>query len=191
MKSKADTKVLVKEVKSLRNSQTELKQELGLSFKENFELEKVLQKEKYRTEYAKNSRGKLPHECGILRHRLQECSVNFLTEEEDKFTIDSSLSNALDLLTTFDNRIGLLLAEAQLLAQDEVTSFGNDVNGDDLGTTDNKIRKILTDLFIDKARLGKQVNFVIRCALKTTITSKNFEEETPSRKTVLNMFLER
>ncbi|KAF6158162.1 hypothetical protein GIB67_014956 [Kingdonia uniflora] len=191
MKSKADTKVLVKEVKSLRNSQTELKQELGRSFKENSELERVLQKEKQRTEHAKNARGKLLHECGILRHRLQECSVNFLAGEEDKFTVDSSLSDALDLLTTSDNRIGLLLAEAQLLAQDEETSFGNDINGDDLGTTDNEIRKMLTDLFIDNARLRKQVNSVIRCALKATITSENSEEETPSRKTVLNKFLER
>lgn len=55
---------------------------------------------------------KLLRECQILRNRLQECSVNFLAEEEDKFTVDSSsLSDALDLLTTSDNRIGLLLAE--------------------------------------------------------------------------------
>ncbi|KAF6162701.1 hypothetical protein GIB67_022360 [Kingdonia uniflora] len=190
VKSKADTKVLVKEVKSLRNFQTELKQELGRSFKENSELERVLQKEKHRTEHTKNARGKLLHECGILRHRLQECCVNFLVEEEDKFTVNSSLLDALDLLTTSDNRIGLLLAEAQLLAQDEETSFSNDINGNDLGT-DNEIRKMMTNLFIDNARLWKQVNSVICCALKTTITSANSEEETPSRKTALNKFLER
>lgn len=58
---------------------------------------------------------KLLRECQILRNRLQECSVNFLAEEEDKFTVDStSLSDALDLLTTSDNRIGLLLAEVSL-----------------------------------------------------------------------------
>ncbi|KAF6138636.1 hypothetical protein GIB67_032530 [Kingdonia uniflora] len=147
--------------------------------------------EKHRTEHAKNARGKLLYKCGILRYQLQECSVNFLVEEEDKFTVDSSLSDALHLLTTSDNRIGILLAEAQLLVQDEETIFGNDINGDDLGTTDNEIRKMLTYLFIDNAKLCKQVNFVIRCALKTTITSKNSEEETPSRKTVLNKFLGR
>ncbi|KAF6167705.1 hypothetical protein GIB67_017200 [Kingdonia uniflora] len=112
-------------------------------------------------------------------------------KKEDTFTVDSLLSDALDFLTTSDNRIGLLLAEAQLLTQDEETSFGNDINGDDLGATDNIIRKMLKNLFIDKARLRKQVNSMIRCALKTTITSKNSEEETPSRKTVLNKFLER
>lgn len=55
---------------------------------------------------------KLLHECEILRNRLQECSVNFLVEEEDKLIVDtSSPSDAIDLLTTSDNRIGLLLAE--------------------------------------------------------------------------------
>ena len=38
-KSKADIKVLVKEVKSLRNSQSELKKELSVSVKEKCEAE--------------------------------------------------------------------------------------------------------------------------------------------------------
>ncbi|PIA42352.1 hypothetical protein AQUCO_02000065v1 [Aquilegia coerulea] len=196
LKSKADTKVLVKEVKSLRNSQAELKQELGWSQKEKSELEKVLQREKQRTDHVKNARAKLLHECGILRQRLHECSVNFLAEEEDKFTVDSSsLSDALDLLTTSDNRIGLLLAEAQLLARDDENSVSSasrsyNSNGVDVRTTDDDIRKMLTDIFIDNARLRKQVNSVIRCALKTAVKSEK-DEETPSRKTVLNKFLER
>lgn len=39
LKSKADIKVLVKEVKSLRKAQTELKQDLNQSLKEKAELE--------------------------------------------------------------------------------------------------------------------------------------------------------
>ena len=35
-------------------------------------------------ELASTANAKLLHECGILRDRLQECSVNFLVEEEDK-----------------------------------------------------------------------------------------------------------
>jgi hypothetical protein len=58
-----------------------------------------------------NSNAKLLHECTILQKRLQECSVNFLVEEEDKLNVDTSPSDALDLLATSDNRIGLLLAE--------------------------------------------------------------------------------
>lgn len=54
---------------------------------------------------------KLLHECSILQERLRECSVNFLVEEEDKLNADTSPSDALDLLATSDNRIGLLLAE--------------------------------------------------------------------------------
>lgn len=66
-------------------------------------------------DHVKIARAKLLHECGILRRRLQECSVNFLAEEEDKFIVNSSLSDALDLLTTSDNRVGLLLAEVFII----------------------------------------------------------------------------
>lgn len=52
---------------------------------------------------------------------------------------------------------------------------------------------MLTDIFIDNARLRMQVNTVIRCALNTYVKSDNDddEEETPLRKTVLSRFLER
>ncbi|KAL5697920.1 hypothetical protein ACHQM5_029019 [Ranunculus cassubicifolius] len=192
LKSKSDTKVLVKEVKSLRNSQAELKQELTRSHKEKSELEKALQREKQRIDHEKNSRAKLLHECEILRNRLQECSVNLLAEEEDKLIVDSSsISDALDLLTTSDNRIGLLLAEAQLLAQDDETYVPYNSNGGESKNTDDDIRRMLTDIFIDNAKLRKQVNSVLRFALKTSIKkSEKVEEESP-RKTVLNKFLER
>lgn len=78
----------------------------------NVIFQKSLQKEKKRTENANTANVKLLHECGLLCNRLQECSVNFLIEEEDKLIVDtSSPSDAIDLLTTSDNRIGLLLAE--------------------------------------------------------------------------------
>ncbi|XP_042497996.1 PX domain-containing protein EREL1-like isoform X2 [Macadamia integrifolia] len=203
MKSKADAKVLVKEVKSLRSSQSDLKQELSQLLKEKSELEKTLGREKQGKEHAETANAKLLHECGILRNRLQECSVNFLAEGEDKFTVDSSsLSDALDILATSDNRIGLLVAEAQLLAQDDenpVASANKDHNmkGNDLGTKDDQVRKMLTDIFIDNAKLRKHVNSVIRCALKTAVMPEIDEEEEPSepsepsRNTVLNKFLER
>lgn len=77
-----------------------------------FVFQRILQKEKRRIERTATTNTKLLHECEILRSRLQECSVNFLVEEEDKLILDtSSPSDAIDLLTTSDNRIGLLLAE--------------------------------------------------------------------------------
>lgn len=198
-KSKADVKLLVKEVKSLRSSQLELKQELSRLMKEKLEVERSLQKEKQRMEHANTANEKLLHECGILLDRLQECSVNFLVEEEDKLTVDtSSPSDAIDLLTTSDNRIGLLLAEAQLLAQDvenivAVVDETYRVNGSNKRNADDELRKMLTDVFVDNARLRKQVNSVIRCALNTYVQSEKEEEdeEVPLRKTVLSKFLER
>lgn len=93
----------------------------------------------------------------------------------------------------------LKLDQAQLLAQDDenataATSKIHDKSGDDLRTKDDEVRNMLTDIFIDNARLRRQVNSVIRCALKTAIVPEKDdgeEAEAPSRKTVLNMFLER
>ncbi|KDP37061.1 hypothetical protein JCGZ_06117 [Jatropha curcas] len=196
LKSKADLRLLVKEVKSLRSSQSDMKQELSRLMKEKIEVERVLQKEKQRMQIVTTANAKLLHECEILRNRLQECSVNFLIEEEDKLIVDtSSPSDAIDLLTTSDNRIGLLLAEAQLLAQDIENSVANldenrNMNGSD--RTDDELRKLLTEVFVDNARLRMQVNSVIRCALNSYVKSdkdEEDEEETPLRKTVLSKFL--
>ncbi|KAM4100449.1 hypothetical protein ACJW30_05G069900 [Castanea mollissima] len=202
VKSKADVKLLIKEVKSLRNSQLELKQDLSRVMKEKLEVERILHKERQRMELASTANAKLLHECGILRDRLQECSVNFLVEEEDKLIVDTSLpSDAIDLLTTSDNRIGLLLAEAQLLAQDVENAVAaldetRSVNGNNKRTTDDELRIMLADLFVDNATLRKQVNSVIRCALNTNLKSEkddddDDDEEVPVRKTVLSKFLER
>lgn len=199
LKSKADVKLLVKEVKSLRSSQSELKQELSRLMKEKLEVERVLHKEKKRWEHSNAANAKLLHECEILRCRLEECSVNFLIEEEDKLIVDSSsTSDAIDLLTTSDNRIGLLVAEAQLLAQDvenAVAAATHNSNGGNTSATDDELRKMLTDVFIDNASLRKQVNSVMRCALNSPDKSEKDddedEEEAPSRKTVLSKFLER
>ncbi|GMN49985.1 hypothetical protein TIFTF001_019137 [Ficus carica] len=205
LKSKTDVKVLVKEVKSLRNSQSELKQELSRLMKEKLEVERVLQKEKQRAELADTANTKLLHECGILRSRLQECSVNFLIEEEDKLIVDTSLpSDAIDLLVTSDNRIGLLLAEAQLLAQDiensvtvgDESCYVDMNNGGENRKSDDELRKMVTDILVDNATLRKQVNSVIRCSLKTgakaeTEDDDDNEDDASLRKTVLGKFLER
>ncbi|KAG8656265.1 PX domain-containing protein EREX isoform X2 [Manihot esculenta] len=198
LKSKADVKLLVKEVKTLRSSQSDLKQELSHLMKEKIEIERGLQREKQRVQVVATANVKLLHECEILRSRLEECSVNFLIEEEDKLIVDtSSPSDAIDLLATSDNRIGLLLAEAQLLAQDVENSVAIldetcDANASD--RVEDELRKLLTEVFVDNARLRMQVNSVIRCALNAHLKSDkddDVEEENPLRKTVLSKFLER
>ncbi|CAA6670487.1 unnamed protein product [Spirodela intermedia] len=208
MKSKSDIKVLVKEVKSLRKSQVELTEKLNKSIKEKTELERALQKEKEKWEDAKLAKKNLLHECGVLRGRLEDCNVNVFLEEEDDLTVNpSALPDSLDLLATSDNRIGLLLAEAQLLARDngaDVSSLGDAsskelsrnssaMNGEDLRTSDGEVRKMLTNVFIDNAKLRKQVNSITRCALRIAARAEKEEADgsTPVRKTVLTKFLER
>ncbi|KAK3020483.1 hypothetical protein RJ639_045733 [Escallonia herrerae] len=213
-KSKSDVKLLVKEVKSLRSSQLELKQDLSRLLKEKLEAERVLQKEKQKWEHANVANVKLLHEYKVLRDRLEECSVNFLIEEEDKLIVDtSSSSDAIDLVTTSDNRIGLLLAEplenvdfsldmeqmkAQLLAQDVengISAACSNVDGGSARTSDDELRTMLAELFIDNARLRKQINSVIRCTLSSPDKSDRDDDEddegTSSRNTVLSKFLER
>lgn len=188
-KLKTDIKVLVKEVKSLRGSQSELKQELSKLMKQKLELEKVLEQEKQMKERASSFNEKLLHECAILQKRLQECSINFSVEEEDKLLVDApSPADAIDLLNTSNNRIGLLLAEAQLVAQDIENSVASAKK-----TSEDELRKMLTDIFVDNATLRKQINSAIRCALTgrpndSDKDGKEEEEATP-RKTVLSNFL--
>ncbi|XP_074557227.1 PX domain-containing protein EREL1-like, partial [Curcuma longa] len=207
LKSKADIKVLVKEVKVLRKSQAELKDMLNQSLKEKTELEGIVLKEKQRLFNAKLANDTLLHESRVFRDRFQECSVSFLTDEEDKFTTtSSSLSDAFDLLATSDNRIDLLLAEGHLLAQnykvapiDVHAVQSNEMpeslilpNDHSTVSADDEIRGILTDVIIDNLQLKKQINSVVKRTLNTVSKlEKEDSIEAPSRKTVLNHFLER
>ncbi|KAL2936357.1 PX domain-containing protein EREX [Bienertia sinuspersici] len=145
-----------------------------------------LQNEKQIAESANSVNEKLLHECSVLQKRLKESSVNFLVEEEDKLVLDTSPSDAVDLLNTSDNRIGLLLAEAQLLAQDVESSV--DTSN---GSTVDDLRKMVTELFIDNAMRRKQIIALTRCALKTLDLTDNEDEgkEASSKQTVLGKFL--
>lgn len=188
LKSKADVKLLVREVKSLRTFQLELKQEVGILAKEKTEFERTLQEERQKWEYTDTNNAKLLRECDILRSQLEECNLNFLAEEENKLKMDtSSKSEAVDLLATSDNRIGLLLAEAQLLAQDNSGTIASP-DGGNTRTRDAELRKMLTDVLVDNAKLRKQVNSITLCTLKTTDGPLD-SSEAPSRKTAIGKFL--
>ncbi|XP_041016690.1 PX domain-containing protein EREL1 [Juglans microcarpa x Juglans regia] len=193
-KSKADIKILVKEVKSLRRSQTELKRELSQTQKEKSEAEKLIQQERQMREHAKTARENLLHECDGLISRLQVCSINLIKEDEHDFVVDSSsLADALHLLTTSDDQIGPLLAEAQHLTETNETAASGGVGeihdmNDETRTMDEELRKMLADIFIDNARLRKQVNFIIRRALKMEDMSK--QDGAPSEKIVVNTSVE-
>ncbi|XP_049367517.1 PX domain-containing protein EREL1-like isoform X1 [Solanum verrucosum] len=191
-KSNTDVKLLVKEVKSLRSSHTELKQELSKLAKEKAEVEIILREERQTREHATAANIKLLHEYEILRSRLEECSVSFLIEEENKLVLDASIpSDAIDILSTSDDRIGLLLAEAQLLAPDvETTIAGRNLDGEYSRTAVDELRKQLADVYVDNAKLRKQMNSVIRYALQTAGRSKDNEEECPSTKTALTKSLD-
>ncbi|GMJ15855.1 hypothetical protein like AT4G32160 [Hibiscus trionum] len=179
-KSKADIKVLVKEVKSLRKSQRELMQEVGQSLSEKSEAEAQLEHERQIIKHVRNAREKLLNECRLLHNRLCECSVNLSTYDENLIKDSSSVEEALDLLTTSDDKITLLLAEVQLLAKEEGIAFRDiDIQFDNQydTRTDDELRKIIADIFTENAKLRKQVNSHLRQRLEHDRISKSSNME--------------
>lgn len=74
---------------------------------------------------------------------------------------------------------------------ENITSANNGAS--DSKRTDDELRKRLTDILVDNARLRKQINSVIRCALKSDVISEkdDGEEEISLRRTVLSKLLEK
>lgn len=166
-RSKADRKVLVKEVKSLRNSQAKLEDELSKSLQEKSEAEKFLEWEKQKSKQAENTKKKLLQTCKILYNRLHECNPNSPAKDEYKVGLHpSSPGEPLDLLTLSDDQIHFLLTQAELLTRENGAS-DPDLDEDhetvieDATTADDELRKILANIFIDNVRLRKQVNSVL------------------------------
>ncbi|OIS99825.1 PREDICTED: uncharacterized protein LOC109231382 [Nicotiana attenuata] len=182
VKSKADVKVLIKEIKSLRGSQADLKQQLDHSLKGKLEAEKLYEQERQANEQARTSWQKLLHECQVLQQRFEECNINLVNEKEDDLIMDSpSCSDALNLLTAYDNQINLILAEVNADKGTESpvsTAETVDVNSDSW-TVDDKLRNVLTNILVNNGKLRKQVNSVIRYALKKKMSSPRESEDSP------------
>ncbi|KAG4190414.1 hypothetical protein ERO13_A07G029000v2 [Gossypium hirsutum] len=178
-KSKAEIKVLVKEVKSLRKSEKELKQEVDQSLSKISEVQ--LEHERQTSKRVRTAREKLLNECQLLRNRLLECNVNLSIDDDENLIKDSSLvEEALDLLTTSDDKITVLLAEVQLLAKEDSSAIEdtNNVHDNHYDTRiDDELRKIIADIFTDNAKLRKQVNSQLQHRLKCDIMSKNDDKE--------------
>ncbi|CAM8961558.1 unnamed protein product [Rhodiola kirilowii] len=165
LKSKADIKVLVKEVKSLRSSQKQLKEELSQSDQERADAHRLLQKEKLKNDNYVTARRRFLDECKALQKQLQECNSYFLAEQDDKLVMSSSsVTDALDLLIASDNQTELLIEEAHCMDQDTKNEL-TDVNSG----TDKELRSMLTEIFTESARLRKQLNSVIRRSLKLEV----------------------
>ncbi|XP_038898996.1 PX domain-containing protein EREX-like [Benincasa hispida] len=188
MKSKADVDFLVKEIKSLRETQSDLKQEYSQMMKEKSELERVLQTERQRMEQSDIANQKLLHDCEILHYRLQDSSVDFFIEEENKLILEtaSTADDAIDLLETSDNHISVVLSEAKLLAHDtndaDGTAGSASPNGTDKGSADKVLSYILANMFVENGRLRMRMNSVIRCALNANGTREKEEDESVKEK---------
>ncbi|KAK7283092.1 hypothetical protein RIF29_12370 [Crotalaria pallida] len=188
-KSKADVKVLVKEVKSLRNTQKELKKELSESVKEKCEAEELVQQEREKREQAETASRNLLQKCRLLFNQLQECNVNLPTEDEDRRTImnSSSFTDTFNQLAISDDQIDILQAEVENLGKDNGSAASNvDKTNYIKGglICDDELTKIIADLFVDNVRLRKQTNRVTRHALKSDMRAS---DDSPSMETVTSI----
>ncbi|KAL2346702.1 hypothetical protein Fmac_000702 [Flemingia macrophylla] len=187
-KSKADVKVLVKEVKSLRNSQTALKKELSESIKENSEIEKLLLHEREMREKAEAARRKLLEKCRLLFNQLQECNANIPYEHEDRTCMNSSsLTDGFTQLTTSDDQMDILLAEVQNLEKNYESEASDVDKTNDIKDgviCDDGVRKMIADLFTDNVRLRKHTNRITRHALKLDMTAS---EDSRSMETITSI----
>ncbi|CAI0416624.1 unnamed protein product [Linum tenue] len=166
VKSKAELKFLAKEFKSLQSSQKQLKQDRDQAINEKAEMEKHLEHERESRQHEKDRQKRLLHDCRTVWSRLQECNLILSSEDDgNNFVLNSSSEDAFDLLETFDDRISLLLAEAQLIADDG----GADCNEK---TMNSELRTLLGDILADNAKLRRQVYSVARRALRKGTISR-------------------
>ncbi|CAH9146322.1 unnamed protein product [Cuscuta epithymum] len=176
--SKHDIKVLVKEVKTLRSSQSELKQQLNESSKDKDEIERQYAQEKQSSEQSKTTWKKLLHDCEILQQHFEGCKINLAENVNDLIKNVQSLPDAKQLLSTSDDQINLLLAEVQRLDE------GEGINSVSIDDTKNVFdidmmeiiegaRKMLKNVFVSNAKLRKQVNSVVRNAIDTNEVSSH------------------
>ncbi|KAG2245290.1 hypothetical protein Bca52824_092890 [Brassica carinata] len=182
-KSKADIKVLVKEVKSLRRSHVELEKELTQSLTDKTEAEKLLEHERKLLENTVSARKKLISDCRILHDRLKEYNLNLSTDGNGNLVEDSTtVSDALRLLSISDDQI----EEAQLLAGFDEAALDIDKSlsiDTETRIMEDELRKILADIFVENAKLRKQVNSAMLRALQKDVkTTEDVNEENGDEK---------
>ncbi|GAA0143181.1 hypothetical protein LIER_03924 [Lithospermum erythrorhizon] len=163
VKSKADIKVLVKEVKSLRNSQSELKQQLNQSLVEKSKMQELFEQEKISNEHRKAFWSNWLGECKSLLNELQDCEVALKENGGDVVMNIPSSPSSLDLLVTSDAKLDHLLDKAKRLQRDAATSVAT---SGDVSELDEDLRRLLADLVLGNGELRKQINSLIHNAAK-------------------------
>ncbi|CAI9092682.1 OLC1v1027994C1 [Oldenlandia corymbosa var. corymbosa] len=177
LKSKADIKVLVKEVKSLRSSQAQMKQQLNESIEGKSAVEILLQQERHKNERMRAACGNLLEKCATLFEQLQNCDVDFLKNvEADQLVNFPSSSDALERTVKSDDQIDMLLTEVQQLplgAADDASSASapaDETNSsdddDDVAQLNRDLRKMAVRILADNCSLRKKMNSVSRRALR-------------------------
>nr|XP_024395374.1 PX domain-containing protein EREX-like isoform X3 [Physcomitrium patens] len=171
--ARAEKKVLAKEVKNLRASHMEIKQEVKQAMQAKASLEAILSEQKQKQEKAQVTRVKFVREIAMLQARLRECNMDELYKRNGSL----GRTEASDMVATFESRISLLIGQAQLLVQEDEElrkadssthwpspRLHEESNGDSGVTfytdkdSEAALRKMLIDAFIEQAQLCRSLN---------------------------------
>ncbi|GAQ83479.1 Phox (PX) domain-containing protein [Klebsormidium nitens] len=201
--ARADKKVLAKEIQKLRKAQPALKEEADAAARARDRLEEELAVERSRQRGAAQSRAALLHEVATLRQKLAESSVERIAKEDDgqgRKQGNGLATDSVELLAVSDNRIGCLLAEAQLLSEEVDPGDPSRDHADEASAprpeepgSEAAVRKVLAEVLMDNAQLRRALNSSLRAlftAPKTPLGGEENGVETAKRSGMLSRFLQ-
>jgi hypothetical protein len=147
--------------------------------------QKLLQEERKLLENTVAARKKLLSDCRILHDRLKEYNLNLSMDGNGNFVDDSTtISDVLRLLSISDDQI----EEAQLLSGFDENAAAEDIDktlsmDTETRIMEDELRKILANIFVENAKLRKQVNSAMLRALQKDVkTTEDVNEENSDEK---------
>ncbi|CAN6918774.1 unnamed protein product [Brassica oleracea] len=144
--------------------------------------EKLLEHERKLLENTVSARKKLLSDCRILHDQLKEYNLNLSNGNGNLVKDSTTVSDALRLLSISDDQI----EEAQLLAGFDEAALDIDKSVSIYTETrimEDELRKILADIFVENAKLRKQVNSAMLRALQKDVkTTEDVNEENGDEK---------
>ncbi|KAI4379758.1 hypothetical protein MLD38_006012 [Melastoma candidum] len=155
-RSKADLRVLVKEVKSLRNSENHLKMKLHESLEEKSKFEKLLEEEREVHNASTATLRKLVDDCEAIQKLFQDSDVASVGEGNE---MEASVTGeAAGISGSPDGLIDMIKEQANLLAEEVEAGLKEEATTG----VEGLLRKILAGIVTDAAKTKEQANSIVR-----------------------------
>ncbi|KAI4376332.1 hypothetical protein MLD38_014109 [Melastoma candidum] len=168
-RSKADLRVLVKEVKSLRNSENHLRMKLSESLEEKSKFEKLLEEEREVHNASTAALRKLVEDCEAIHKLFQDsdvASVGEGNEMESSVTVEAAGISGLpdELISIMREQANLFAEEVEAGSEEEVTTG-----------VEGLLRKVVASIVTDAAKAKERANSILRGHLRVASNGKTSE----------------